>query len=342
MKGGKMIVIMNHRATPEQIQTVISHVESLGYRVHRSDGTERTILGIIGDERPLDTENLEAFEGVERVVRVLHPFKLASREFHPENSVVRVNGIEIGGDQLVLMAGPCSVESREQLFETAAAVKEAGAHILRGGAFKPRTSPYAFQGLGLKGLELLREAREKFHLPIVTEVLAPQDVSLVAQYADILQIGARNMQNFALLRAVGEVQKPVLLKRGMMATIEEWLMAAEYILAQGNSRVILCERGIRTFETATRNTFDINAIPLVKQLSHLPVIADPSHGTGRWDLVIPVSRAAIAAGADGLIIEVHPHPEQALSDGAQSLRPDRFVSLVEETRRLAEVLGRRL
>jgi 3-deoxy-7-phosphoheptulonate synthase len=243
---------------------------------------------------PLDTENLEAFEGVERVVRVLHPFKLASREFHPENSVVRVNGIEIGGDQLVLMAGPCSVESREQLFETAAAVKEAGAHILRGGAFKPRTSPYAFQGLGLKGLELLREAREKFHLPIVTEVLAPQDVSLVAQYADILQIGARNMQNFALLRAVGEVQKPVLLKRGMMATIEEWLMAAEYILAQGNSRVILCERGIRTFETATRNTFDINAIPLVKQLSHLPVIADPSHGTGRWDLVIPVSRAAIA------------------------------------------------
>jgi len=337
-----MIVIMNHRATPEQIQTVINHVESLGYRVHRSDGTERTILGIIGDERPLDTENLEAFEGVERVVRVLHPFKLASREFHSENSVVRVNGIEIGGDQLVLMAGPCSVESREQLFETAAAVKEAGAHILRGGAFKPRTSPYAFQGLGLKGLELLREAREKFHLPIVTEVLAPQDVSLVAQYADILQIGARNMQNFALLRAVGEVQKPVLLKRGMMATIEEWLMAAEYILAQGNSRVILCERGIRTFETATRNTFDINAIPLVKQLSHLPVIADPSHGTGRWDLVIPVSRAAIAAGADGLIIEVHPHPEQALSDGAQSLRPDRFVSLVEETRRLAEVLGRRL
>jgi len=337
-----MIVIMNHRATPEQIQTVINHVESLGYRVHRSDGTERTILGIIGDERPLDTENLEAFEGVERVVRVLHPFKLASREFHPENSVVRVNGIEIGGDQLVLMAGPCSVESREQLFETAAAVKEAGAHILRGGAFKPRTSPYAFQGLGLKGLELLREAREKFHLPIVTEVLAPQDVSLVAQYADILQIGTRNMQNFALLRAVGEVQKPVLLKRGMMATIEEWLMAAEYILVQGNSRVILCERGIRTFETATRNTFDINAIPLVKQLSHLPVIADPSHGTGRWDLVIPVSRAAIAAGADGLIIEVHPHPEQALSDGAQSLRPDRFASLVEETRRLAEVLGRRL
>ncbi len=337
-----MIVIMNHKATPEQIQTLINHVESLGYRVHRSDGTERTILGIIGDERPLDTEHLEAFEGVERVVRVLHPFKLASRDFHPENSIFRVNGIEIGGDQLVLMAGPCSVESREQLFETAAAVKEAGAHILRGGAFKPRTSPYSFQGLGLKGLELLREARETFHLPIVTEVLAPQDVSLVAQYADILQVGARNMQNFALLRAVGEVQKPVLLKRGMMATIEEWLMAAEYILAQGNSRVILCERGIRTFETATRNTFDINAIPLVKQLSHLPVIADPSHGTGRWDLVIPVARAAIAAGADGLIIEVHPHPEQALSDGAQSLRPERFATLVQEARRLAEALGRRL
>ncbi|MEJ5239665.1 MAG: 3-deoxy-7-phosphoheptulonate synthase [Anaerolineales bacterium] len=337
-----MIVIMSHQATPAQIQAVIEHIESLGYRVHRSDGAERTILGIIGDERSLEPEHIEAFEGVERVVRVLHPFKLASRDFHPENSVFRINGIHIGGEQIVIMAGPCSVESRQQLFETAAAVKEAGAHVLRGGAFKPRTSPYSFQGLGLKGLELLREAREEFHLPVVTEVLAPQDVTLVAQYADILQIGARNMQNFALLRAVGETQKPVLLKRGLMATIEEWLMAAEYILAQGNPRVILCERGIRTFETATRNTFDINAIPLVKQLSHLPVIADPSHGTGRWELVTPVARAAIAAGADGLIIEVHPHPEQALSDGAQSLRPERFATLVQETRRLAEALGRRV
>nr|BAL57506.1 3-deoxy-7-phosphoheptulonate synthase [uncultured Chloroflexota bacterium] len=337
-----MIVIMQHQATPQQIQTLIEHVEALGYRVHRSDGAERTILGIIGDERPIEPEHLEAFEGVERVVRVLHPFKLASRDFHPENSVFRINGIHIGGEQIVLMAGPCSVESRSQLFEAAAAVKEAGAHVLRGGAFKPRTSPYSFQGLGLKGLELLREAREEFHLPVVTEVLSPQDVTLVAQYADILQIGARNMQNFALLRAVGETQKPVLLKRGMMATVEEWLMAAEYILAQGNPRVILCERGIRTFETATRNTFDINAIPLVKQISHLPVIADPSHGTGRWELVTPVARAAIAAGADGLIIEVHPHPEQALSDGAQSLRPERFAALVQETRRLAEALGRRV
>lgn len=337
-----MIVIMHHQATPQQIQAIIDHVEALGYRVHRSDGTERTILGLIGDERPLEPEHLEAFEGVERVVRVLHPFKLASRDFHPENSVFRLNGMHIGGEQIVLMAGPCSVESRQQLFETAAAVKEAGAHVLRGGAFKPRTSPYSFQGLGLKGLELLREAREEFHLPVVTEVLSPQDVALVAQYADILQVGARNMQNFALLRAVGEMQKPVLLKRGLMATIEEWLMAAEYILAQGNPRVILCERGIRTFETATRNTFDINAIPLVKQLSHLPVIADPSHGTGRWELVTPVARAAIAAGADGLIIEVHPHPEEALSDGAQSLRPERFAALVEETRRLAQVLGRRV
>ncbi|MFO3797069.1 MAG: 3-deoxy-7-phosphoheptulonate synthase, partial [Anaerolineales bacterium] len=236
----------------------------------------------------------------------------------------------------------CTVESREVLLDAARTVRDAGAQMLRGGAYKPRTSPYSFQGLGLKGLELLREASEEFHLPVVTEVLSPQDVTLVAQYADILQIGARNMQNFPLLRAVGETQKPVLLKRGMMATIEEWLMAAEYILAQGNPRVILCERGIRTFETATRNTFDINAIPLIKQISHLPVVADPSHGTGRWELVTPVARAAIAAGADGLLIEVHPHPEHALSDGAQSLRPERFAALVEETRRLAEALGRRL
>jgi 3-deoxy-7-phosphoheptulonate synthase len=238
------------------------------------------------------------------------------------------------------MAGPCSVESREQLMETAAAVKEAGAHILRGGAFKPRTSPYAFQGLGLMGLELLREAREKFNLPIVTEVMSPQEVTLVAQYADVLQIGARNMQNFALLRAVGETQKPVLLKRGMMSTVEELLMAGEYILATGNPRVMLCERGIRTFETATRNTFDLNAIPVLKSLTHLPVIADPSHGTGKWELVAPVARGAIAAGADGIIIEVHAHPEQALSDGAQSLKPEKFAALVAEVRRVAQAVGR--
>jgi 3-deoxy-7-phosphoheptulonate synthase len=238
------------------------------------------------------------------------------------------------------MAGPCSVESREQLMETAAAVKSAGAHILRGGAFKPRTSPYAFQGLGLKGLELLREARDEFHLPIITEVMSPQDVTLVAQYADILQIGARNMQNYALLHAVGETQKPVLLKRGLMSTIEELLMAAEYILSHGNTRVMLCERGIRTFETTTRNTFDVNAIPVLKGLTHLPVIADPSHGTGKWELVTPIARAAIAAGADGVIVEVHRDPAHAMSDGAQSLKPANFVTLVEQVRRVAQAVNR--
>ena len=240
------------------------------------------------------------------------------------------------------MAGPCSVESREQMMETAMAVKQAGAHVLRGGAFKPRTSPYAFQGLGLKGLELLREASEQFHMPIITEVMSPQDVTLVAQYAHVLQVGARNMQNFALLHAVGEIQKPVLLKRGMMSTIEELLMAAEYILSHGNQRVILCERGIRTFETATRNTFDINAIPVLKSLTHLPVVADPSHGTGKWELVAPVARGAVAAGADGLLIEVHCDPAHALSDGAQSLKPENFARMVTDTRRVAEAVGRTL
>jgi len=335
-----MIIVMKHSATTTEINAVVEHVESLGFRAHLSQGEERTIIGVIGDERPLDPEHFELLAGVERVVRILHPFKLASRDFHPDDSIIKLNGLAIGGSPIVLMAGPCSVESREQLRETAAAIKAAGAHILRGGAFKPRTSPYAFQGLGLKGLELLREARDEFHLPIVTEVLSPQDVTLVAQYADILQIGARNMQNFALLRAVGEMQKPVLLKRGMMSTIEELLMAAEYILAHGNSRVILCERGIRTFETATRNTFDINAIPMLKTLTHLPVIADPSHGTGKWELVTPIARAAIAAGADGLIVEVHPDPARALSDGAQSLTPKRFAEMVAQVRRIAEAIGR--
>ncbi|CAG0945139.1 3-deoxy-7-phosphoheptulonate synthase [Anaerolineae bacterium] len=335
-----MIVIMRHDATAEQIDHIVMHVHGLGMKTHLSQGEERTIIGLIGDERPLDPEHLEAFNGVERVVRVLHPFKLASRDFHPADSIVKINGVSIGGPQVIVMAGPCSVESREQLMEIASAVKQAGAHVLRGGAFKPRTSPYAFQGLGLKGLELLREARDEFHLPIITEVMSPQEVTLVAQYADILQVGARNMQNFALLRAVGETQKPVLLKRGMMSTVEELLMAAEYILSTGNSRVMLCERGIRTFETATRNTFDLNAIPVLKTLTHLPVVADPSHGTGKWELVAPVARGAVAAGADGVIVEVHAHPEEALSDGAQSLKPDRFTALVNEVRRVAEAVGR--
>jgi 3-deoxy-7-phosphoheptulonate synthase len=335
-----MVIIMKHHATAAEIAGVVQHVEELGFRAHLSSGEERSIIGVIGDERPIEPEHFEMLEGVERAVRILHPFKLASRDFHPEDSTVRINGSVVGGKPIIIMAGPCAVESREQLMETAAAIKEAGAKVLRGGAFKPRTSPYSFQGLGLKGLELLREAREELGLPIVTEVVSPQDVTLVAQYADILQIGSRNMQNFALLHAVGEVQKPVLLKRGLMSTIEELIMAAEYILSHGNTRVMLCERGIRTFEPATRNTFDINAIPLLKSLTHLPVIADPSHGTGKWDLVAPVARAAVAAGADGLIVEVHPNPTKALSDGAQSLKPDKFAMMVKQVRQIAEAIGR--
>jgi 3-deoxy-7-phosphoheptulonate synthase len=335
-----MIIVMKHQATTEEIAAVVQHIEALGFKAHLSQGEERTIIGVIGDERPVEPEHFELLAGVERAVRILHPFKLASRDFHPADSIVKINGTSIGTSQIIVMAGPCSVESREQLMETAAAVKKAGAHVLRGGAFKPRTSPYAFQGLGLKGLELLREARDEFHLPIITEVLSPQEVTLVAQYADILQIGARNMQNFALLHAVGEIQKPVMLKRGLMSTIEELLMAAEYVLSHGNSRVMLCERGIRTFETMTRNTFDINAIPVLKSLTHLPVIADPSHGTGKWELVTPIARAAIAAGADGLMVEVHHDPAHALSDGAQSLTPNHFTQMIADVRRVAEAIGR--
>jgi 3-deoxy-7-phosphoheptulonate synthase len=280
--------------------------------------------------------------GVETVTRIGHQFKLASRQAKSEDTVIALNGTAIGGRRLVVMAGPCSVESRGQLLETAYAVKEAGARLLRGGAYKPRTSPYAFQGMGLKGLELLAEAREITGLKIVTEVMTPEAVPLVSQYADILQIGARNMQNYGLLNAVGRTQRPVLLKRGMMSTIQELLMSAEYIMSNGNYKVMLCERGIRTFEPMTRNTFDLNAVPLLKQLSHLPVIADPSHGTGRWDLVAPMAKASIACGADGLIIEVHPHPEVAVSDGAQSLKPEKFAEMMRELKPLAEALGREL
>ena len=335
-----MIVVMKPGATAQEISAVVSRVESLGYRVHLSHGEERTIIGVIGDERPLNREMFERMAGVEKTVPILQPFKLASREFHPQDSIFSINGVSIGGRRVIIMAGPCAVESREQLLEAAWAAKEAGASVLRGGAFKPRTSPYSFQGLGEEGLRYLAEAREETGLPVVTEVMAPEQVSLVAQYADILQIGARNMQNYALLRAVGEAGHPVLLKRGMMATLEELLMSAEYILAQSNRRVMLCERGIRTFETYTRNTFDINAIPLLKQLTHLPVIADPSHGTGKWELVGAVARAAVAAGADGLLVEVHPHPEEALSDGRQSLKPERLFTLVQEVRHVAQAVGR--
>jgi 3-deoxy-7-phosphoheptulonate synthase len=337
-----MIVIMKMGATDEQIQRVTARVEKLGFRAHLSRGEERTIIGVIGDERPLDHNQFELLEGVERTVPILHPFKLASRDFKAEDTAFPINGVLIGGQRVAIMAGPCAVESREQLLETAWAVKEAGATILRGGAYKPRTSPYSFQGLGEEGLKFLAIAREETGLSIVTEVMAPEQVPLVAEYADILQIGTRNMQNYALLHAVGEVMKPVLLKRGMMSTMEELLMSAEYILSHGNYRVMLCERGIRTFEGYTRNTLDINAVPVLKELTHLPIIVDPSHGTGKWQWVGAVSRAAVAAGADGLIIEVHPHPEQAISDGVQSLKPEKFAQLMTELRRVAAAIGRTL
>lgn len=336
-----MIIIMQTSATAAEISAVISRVEEMGFRPHMSQGQERTIIGVIGDDRRVaDPEQFTLLPGVERTMRVSHPYKLASREFHPEDTLVALNGSRVGEKKIVIIAGPCSVESRNQILESAHAVKEAGATALRGGAFKPRSSPYSFQGLGEKGLELLAEAREQTGLPIVTEVMEPAMVPVVAKYADVLQIGARNMQNFALLHAAGASQHTVLLKRGMMSTMEELLMSAEYILSHGNQRVILCERGIRTFETYTRNTFDINAIPVLKQRTHLPIIADPSHAVGKWEFVSAASRAAIAAGADGIIVEVHPNPAEALSDGAQSLRPEVFAKLVIELRRIAEAVDR--
>jgi 3-deoxy-7-phosphoheptulonate synthase len=337
-----MIIVMKQHAPGAQVKRVTERVAELGLHTHLSQGEERTIIGIIGDERPVNLEMFERMDGVERVIRVLQPFKLASRDFRPEDTVIPVNGTQIGGRQVVVMAGPCAVEDRVQMREAAQSIKEAGVQILRGGAFKPRTSPYSFQGLGREGLEILVEVSEEFGLAIVTEVMAPEDVSLVAEHADILQIGTRNMQNYALLHAVGECGKPVLLKRGMMSTLQELLMSAEYVLSHGNHKVMLCERGIRTFETYTRNTFDINAIPALKGLTHLPVVADPSHGTGKWELVAAVSKAAVAAGADGLIIEVHPHPSRAMSDGAQSLKPGAFSRLVGELRDVARAVGREL
>jgi 3-deoxy-7-phosphoheptulonate synthase len=337
-----MIVIMKQGASQAQVTNVTARIEQLGCQAHISQGEERTIIGVIGNGRPIDRAPIERLSGVDRIVAILRPFKLASRDFHPKDTIIELNGISIGGMRLVVMAGPCAVESREQLMEAARAVKEAGAQVLRGGAYKPRTSPYSFQGLGEEGLELLAQARQETGLLIVTEVMEPDLVPLISAYADILQIGARSMQNYALLHAVGEAQKPVLLKRGMMSTMEELLMSAEYILSHGNNRVILCERGIRTFESYTRNTLDISAVPLLKQLSHLPVVADPSHGTGKWELVEPVARAAVAAGADGLMIEVHPHPEEAMSDGAQSLKPDRFARLMENLAPVAKAVGRTL
>jgi 3-deoxy-7-phosphoheptulonate synthase len=337
-----MIVIMQRRATKEQLNHVVARVEELGFRAHLSEGEERTIVGVIGDERPLNVEMLEVLDGVERVVPILQPFKLASRDFKAENTVVKIGDVELGGEQIVVMAGPCAVESREQLLESAWAVKEGGGKVLRGGAFKPRTSPYSFQGLGVAGLELLAEVRETVGIPVVSEVMSVNDIEVMCKYVDCLQIGARNMQNYSLLLEVGKVTKPVLLKRGMMSTVHEWLMSAEYIMSNRNYNVILCERGIRTFETATRNTLDINAVAVGKQLTHLPIIVDPSHATGKANLVATAAKAAIAAGADGLIVEVHPNPERALSDGAQSLKPEAFQKMMVELRQIAQAVGRKL
>ncbi|NPA06972.1 MAG: 3-deoxy-7-phosphoheptulonate synthase [Chloroflexi bacterium] len=333
-----MMVIMRRDATEEQIQRVLETVRRLGFTPHLSRGHEHVVIGVIGEARRAEPAAFLHLPGVARVVPISRPYKLSSREFHPADTHVQVGPVTFGGPQIVIIAGPCSVESRSQMLETAHAVKEAGADMLRGGAFKPRTSPYSFQGLGEEGLQYLAEAREATGLPVVTEVMSPDQVDLVAQYADMFQIGARNMQNYPLLRAVGRHHKPVLLKRGMSATIQEFLLAAEYILTSGNKNVVLCERGIRTFETSTRNTTDINAIPVLKAATHLPVILDPSHSTGHWAYVAPIARAAIAAGADGLIIEVHPRPEEALSDGAQSLKPERFAQLVREVRAIAEMV----
>jgi 3-deoxy-7-phosphoheptulonate synthase len=335
-----MMIITSTNATPEQIDAIVKRVEQEGLRAHLSQGIEVTIIGVVGDIRQVNREQFALLPGVDRIVPISRPYKLSSREFIPQSSSFAIDGVTVGSKDLLIIAGPCSVEDRGLLLEIAHAVREAGARALRGGAYKPRTSPYSFQGLGEEGLELLAEAREATGLPIVTEVMAPELVPLVAKYTDVLQLGARNMQNFPLLHAAGESQKPVLLKRGMSGTIEEFLMSAEYILSHGNRRVILCERGIRTFETATRNTTDINAIPVLKSLTHLPVILDPSHSTGNWEFVPPIALAAVAAGADGLIIEVHPYPEKAVSDGAQSLKPERFAEMVRQVRQIAEVVGR--
>lgn len=337
-----MIVVLKPGLTQDEVRKVVKRIESFGLRAHISEGTERTIVGAIGNERLLADQSLESFPGVEKVVPILKPYKLVSREFQNTNTVIDVNGQKIGGKKIHVMAGPCSVESREQVLGAAAPVKEGGATFLRGGAFKPRTSPYTFQGLGEQGLGYLGHARDLTGLLIITEVLDPRDLDVVYRTTDIFQIGARNMQNFKLLTEIGKLNKPVLLKRGMSATIQEFLLSAEYIASEGNRKIILCERGIRTYETETRNTLDLSAIPVLKQLSHLPVFVDPSHGTGRWDLVAPMALAGVAAGADGLLIEVHPHPEVALSDGPQSLKPEKFIALMADLKKVAQAVGREI
>ena len=338
-----MIVAMQETASEEQIQQVVEHLVRMGFSVHRTTGERQTVLAAVGARVDFDTRNLEVLSGVEHVHRISAPYKLAGRSFRPQGTLISFpNGVTIGGDQVVVMAGPCSVESREQLFTAAEKVSKAGARALRGGAFKPRTSPYSFQGLGLEALKLLREAGDRFGMLVISEVMEISQIAMMLPYVDILQVGARNMQNFNLLRELGKIKKPVMLKRGIAATLEELLLSAEYIMAGGNYDVILCERGIRTFETYTRNTLDISAIPIIHKLSHLPMASDPSHGTGLRDKVPPMARASVAAGADVLLIEVHPDPDKALSDGAQSLYPDQFAQLMDELRMIAPAVGRKL
>jgi 3-deoxy-7-phosphoheptulonate synthase len=334
-----MVVVMKERATEAQIDAVIARLIELGMDVHRSSGVSRTVLGVVGAQK-VDKALVELFDGVHEVLRISEPYKRASRTFKPDDTVVEIDDVRIGGNEVIVMAGPCSAETEEQVHASAAAVKKAGAKILRGGAFKPRSSPYSFQGLGEPGLKMLRSAADAQGLKLISEVMDISQIPLIDKYCDIFQVGARNMQNFSLLRELGHARKPVMVKRGIAATIEEWLLSAEYILAGGNSDVILCERGIRTFETATRNTFDISAIPVVKKLSHLPIVADPSHGAGRRDMVAQLARAAVAAGADGLIIEVHNDPDHAWSDGAQSMFPAQFETLMSELRIIAPAIGR--
>lgn len=334
-----MIIVMERNAGQEKIDQVSKKLRDRGFQVHLSRGVERTIIGAIGEKSQEDMDLFETLPGVERVVAIMQPFKLTSREFKGERTVVKVGNCQIGDGSVQIIAGPCAVESREKFLEIAAMVKEAGATMLRGGAFKPRTSPYAFQGLEQEGLEILAEAREMTGLPVITEIVDPRLILSVAHYVDVLQVGARNMQNFFLLRELGKIDKPILLKRGPSATIEEWIMAAEYIISSGNPRVIMCERGIRTFEKYTRNTLDLSAVPLIKQLTHLPVIVDPSHGTGKWRLVEPMALAAVGAGCDGLIVEVHQNPSEALSDGPQSLTPENFAALAKKVKRMVQVLN---
>jgi 3-deoxy-7-phosphoheptulonate synthase len=334
-----MVVVMKERATHEQIEAIVARLMEMGFDVHRSVGATRTVIGAVGQGRA-DAELLAVQEGVHEVLRISEPYKLASRTFKQENTIVSIGDVRIGGEEVIVMAGPCSAESEAQVEATASAVKRAGAKILRGGAFKPRSSPYSFQGLGEEGLRMLRAASDRHELKLITEVMEISQIELIEKYADVLQVGARNMQNFSLLRELGRATKPVLLKRGISATIEEWLLSAEYVLAGGNKNVILCERGIRTFESYTRNTLDISAIPVVQQLSHLPIVVDPSHGTGRRDKVASMARAAVAAGCDGLIIEVHCDPDHALSDGAQSMFPAQFERLMAELRIIAPAIGR--